>query len=182
MISSIHLNFLYACSIFGIIILVTWYFVRKSPANSHSRKVMGHQLISAATWFVIADLALLIFIPDIMNWMVNIGLLGLAVISYIVGAKILNSYQEDDEEDCEELSENAIVVYYRKADNNYCASLSDNVPGAVVFTADTFEELIKEADRTIQFHIEGMIKDGDDVPEWLANGDYNIEFVEEESK
>lgn len=182
MISSNHFNILYAYGIFAVIILVTWYFVRKSPANSQSRKVMGHQLISAATWFIIADIALLIFMPDIMDWMMNIGLLGLAVICYIVGAKILNSYHEDDEEDCEDMSEHTIVVRYSKADNNYCASLSDNVPGTVMFTADTFEEVIEEADKTIQFHIEGMKKDGDEVPEWLVNGDYDIEFVEEDLK
>lgn len=99
-----------------------------------------------------------------------------------VGAKILNYYQKDVKEECEDMSKHTIVVHYSKADNNYCASLSDNVPGAVAFTADTFEELVEEADKTIRFHIEGMIKDGDEVPEWLANKDYDLEFVEKESK
>lgn len=175
-----HFNILYAYSIFAVMIIIPWYFIRKSPANSDSRKLMGKQLISAATWFVIADLALLVFMPDIIDWMANISLFGLAVISYIVGTKILNSYQEVDEDACEEISEHTIIVRFSKVDNKYSANLSDNVPGAIAFTADTFENLMEEADKTIQLHVEGMIKDGNEVPEWLANGDYDIEFIEEE--
>ena len=59
---------------------------------------------------------------------------------------------------------------------NFSASLSDNVPGAVVFTADTFSELQKEARDSLDFHVEGMLADGDDVPQWLADGDYEFEF------
>lgn len=177
-----NFNILYVYGLFAFMTILPWYFAHKSPANSHSRKVMGHQLISTATLYVIADLALLFFMPDVMDWVIYISLLGFAVISYIVGAKVLNSYQEDEVEDCKAMSEHTIVVHYCKTDDNYCARLSDNVPGAVVFTAETYEELTEEADKTILFHVEGMIKDGDDVPEWLANGEYDIEFVKEESE
>lgn len=34
----------------------------------------------------------------------------------------------------------------------------------------------KEAKETLDFHVEGMLKDGDDVPEWLRNGDYEFVF------
>lgn len=59
--------------------------------------------------------------------------------------------------------------------NNFSASLGENVPGSVVFTAESFAELQKEARESLEFHVEGMLADGDDVPQWLADGDY--EFV-----
>ena len=44
------------------------------------------------------------------------------------------------------------------------------------FTAKTFEELLQVAHDTLAFHVQGMIEDGDEVPEWLAKGDYEFEF------
>lgn len=69
-----------------------------------------------------------------------------------------------------------IYVYVDWCDKNFAASFGDNVPGAVVFTAHTWEEVQKEAKETLEFHVEGMLKDGDDVPEWLCNGDYEFVF------
>lgn len=59
---------------------------------------------------------------------------------------------------------------------NFSATLGENVPGAVVFTAKTVEELYKEAKESLQFHVEGMLLDGDDVPQWLVDGDYEFEY------
>ena len=42
-------------------------------------------------------------------------------------------------------------------------------------TAPTFEALQKEAKESLEFHVEGLLENGEDVPEWLKNGDY--EFV-----
>ena len=61
-------------------------------------------------------------------------------------------------------------------ENNFSASLGENVPGAVVFTADTFADLQKEAKESLGFHVEGMVADGDDVPRWLVDGDYESEY------
>lgn len=60
--------------------------------------------------------------------------------------------------------------------NNFSASFGDNVPGAVVFTADNFSDLQKEAKESLEFHVEGMLADGDDVPQWLRDGDYQFEY------
>ena len=68
-----------------------------------------------------------------------------------------------------------IIVDVAWCDRNYGGSLGSNVPGAVVFTAPTFEALQKEAKESLEFHIEGLMENGEDVPEWLKNGDY--EFV-----
>lgn len=58
---------------------------------------------------------------------------------------------------------------------NFGASFGENVPGAVVFTAKTYDEILKVAEETLRFHVEGMLEDGDEVPQWLRDGDY--EFV-----
>ena len=69
-----------------------------------------------------------------------------------------------------------IRVDIQWCEKNFGATLSDNVPGAVVFTADSIEQLQKEAQSTLQFHVEGLLEDGDDVPQWLADGDYEFEW------
>lgn len=61
-------------------------------------------------------------------------------------------------------------------DKNFGASFGENVPGAVVFTAKSFEELQKVAAETLRFHVEGMLEDGDDVPQWLRDGDYEFTY------
>ncbi len=69
-----------------------------------------------------------------------------------------------------------IVVNVFWCDKNFGASLSENVPGAVVVTAKSYDELIDEIRETLIFHVEGMIADGDDVPQWLRDGDYEFEY------
>ena len=61
-------------------------------------------------------------------------------------------------------------------DKNFGASLGDNVPGAVVLAAKTYEELLREVPETLRFHVEGMLADGDEVPQWLIDGDYEFEY------
>ena len=61
-------------------------------------------------------------------------------------------------------------------ENNFSASLGENVPGAVAFTADTIVELQKEARESLEFHVEGMVEDGDEVPEWLVSKEYEFEY------
>ena len=69
-----------------------------------------------------------------------------------------------------------IRVDVQWCEKNFGAALGDNVPGAVVLTAKTYEELRREVPETLRFHVEGMVEDGDDVPQWLRNGDYELEY------
>ena len=61
-------------------------------------------------------------------------------------------------------------------DKNFGASFGENVPGALAITADTFESLQKAIEETLRFHVDGMIEDGDNVPQWLLDGDYVFEY------
>ena len=69
-----------------------------------------------------------------------------------------------------------IVVNVSWCDKNFGASLSENVPGAIVITAKSYDELVDEVRETLNFHVEGMIADGDDVPQWLREGDHELEY------
>lgn len=70
-----------------------------------------------------------------------------------------------------------IIVTVAHTGNNYSASLGNNVPGAVVLTADTYEELQQKVPETLRFHVEGMMADGDDVPQWLKDGNYKFAYI-----
>ena len=69
-----------------------------------------------------------------------------------------------------------IRVDVQWCDKNFGASLGENVPGAVVVTAKTYEQLLNDVPESLRFHVEGMRADGDDVPQWLRNGDYELEY------
>ena len=69
-----------------------------------------------------------------------------------------------------------IIVNVCWCDHNFGASLGENVPGSVVVAAKTYDELVKEVKESLKFHIEGILADGDDVPQWLRDGDYEFEY------
>lgn len=69
-----------------------------------------------------------------------------------------------------------ITVNVSWCGKNFSASLSDNVPGAVVFTASNFRELQKEAKASLDFHLEGIQEDGEDVPAWWVSNNYEFQF------
>lgn len=59
---------------------------------------------------------------------------------------------------------------------NYCCGWGYEGVGAVICTNKTLEGLKHDFEESIQFHVEAMVEDGDKVPEWLANGDYEIQY------
>ncbi len=69
-----------------------------------------------------------------------------------------------------------IRVNVEWCEKNFCASLGDNVPGAVVLTAKTYQDLLREIPETLDYHVEGMKQDGDVVPQWLLDHDYVFEY------
>ncbi len=55
------------------------------------------------------------------------------------------------------------VVIERAPDSNYCAYVPD-LPGCVS-TGDTRDEVERNIQEAIEFHLEGMREDGDPIPE-----------------
>lgn len=92
------------------------------------------------------------------------------------GAGLAMMYCGGDLENLKLYMMEKVIVDVAWCDRNYGGSLGSNVPGAVVFTAPTFEALQKKAKESLEFHIEGLVENGEDVPEWLKNGDYEFEY------
>ena len=55
------------------------------------------------------------------------------------------------------------TVIIEKASENYAAYVPD-LPGCVA-TGGTRQEALKEIREAIEFHVEGMLEDGDPIPE-----------------
>jgi len=61
-----------------------------------------------------------------------------------------------------------VTVTVGLTENNYCAHLIIG-EGIVVATGKTFDNLKKEMQSAIEFHLDGMCEDGDDIPEIFLN-------------
>ncbi len=61
-------------------------------------------------------------------------------------------------------------------EDNFCGSWADGQNGIVVVTAKTFQKFKDNMAESIRFHVQGCIDDGDTFPEYITNGDYEIEY------
>jgi predicted RNase H-like HicB family nuclease len=61
-------------------------------------------------------------------------------------------------------------------DKNFGASIVDYAGNSIVVTAKTYDELLQEIKAAIRDHIDGLISDGDKVPEWFKNGAYSLDY------
>ena len=68
-----------------------------------------------------------------------------------------------------------IIVYIDWCHKNFSASFSENVPGGVAFTADTYDNILLEAQKTLDFHLQGYVEDGE-APQWYLDKNYKLEF------
>lgn len=59
---------------------------------------------------------------------------------------------------------------------NFCCSWSDEVAGTVVVTAKTLEKLKENFAESLKWHIEGCVEDGDELPQYLVDGDYELDY------
>lgn len=59
---------------------------------------------------------------------------------------------------------------------NFCCAWCDEEAGSVVVTAKTLEKLKEDFAESLRLHIEGCVADGDVLPQYLVNGDYELEF------
>lgn len=62
------------------------------------------------------------------------------------------------------------------SDKNYCCGWGLEDIGAVFCTNKTLEGLKQEFEDTLRFHLEAMAEDGEAVPAWLIDGDYEIVY------
>lgn len=69
-----------------------------------------------------------------------------------------------------------IKVEIAWSDKNYCCGWGLDGVGAILCTNKSIEGLKIEFEDTLRFHLEAMIEDGEEIPEWLASGNYIIEY------
>jgi len=66
--------------------------------------------------------------------------------------------------------------------NNYsCVADDKPLNGIIVVTNKTLDGLKNDFQESLQFHIEGCIKGGDQLPEWLVSGQYELNYILETS-
>ena len=62
-------------------------------------------------------------------------------------------------------------------DRNYGASVADGrIGGAVVATHKTHDGILAAIEEALRFHVETAVSDGDELPAWLVNGEYEFCF------
>ena len=66
-----------------------------------------------------------------------------------------------------------VIVTVEKSENNYSACI-ETLPGCVT-TGKTMDELKRSMYEAVEFHLEGMIEDGDVIPEPF-NKEYRLVF------
>lgn len=63
-------------------------------------------------------------------------------------------------------------------DDNFCCGLYDeNIGGAVLSTGKTFEELKNKFISALEDHIKICVEDGDQLPQDVIEGKYDLNFV-----
>ena len=61
-------------------------------------------------------------------------------------------------------------------DKNFGAVTEDDVLcGVVIATSKSYDGLMQELSDAVCEHVEGLLQDGETVPEWLVNGDYEFD-------
>lgn len=71
---------------------------------------------------------------------------------------------------------NTIKVEIYWEDKNYCCGWSLDGFGAILCTNKNLEELKSEFEESLKSQIKDMLTDGEAIPQWLADGDYEIEY------
>lgn len=59
---------------------------------------------------------------------------------------------------------------------NFCCAWYDDDAGTVVATAKTLAKLKEDFAESLKWHIEGCVADGDVLPDYLVDGDYELEY------
>lgn len=59
---------------------------------------------------------------------------------------------------------------------NFCCGLSEDIGGVVVATAKTLSKLKEDFEESLRWHIEECLADGDILPAYIVNGDYELDY------
>ena len=73
--------------------------------------------------------------------------------------------------------EHIVKVEIAWSEKNYCCGWCFEGIGAVLCTNKTIDGVKPDFEESLRWHIDSMIEDDEEVPEWLANGEYEIEYT-----
>ena len=62
------------------------------------------------------------------------------------------------------------------SDKNYCGGWGFPGVGAIMATGKTLEQFKADFESALDFHVESMIADGENVPLWLRNKEYTLAY------
>ena len=63
------------------------------------------------------------------------------------------------------------------SEKNYCCGWGAEGIGTIMCTDKTLDGVKKAFKESLEFHIEGMVSDGDNVPQWLIDKEYEINYI-----
>lgn len=69
-----------------------------------------------------------------------------------------------------------IKVLVSWSGENYNGGVGDPKLGAIMVTATTLEDFKNEFEDAFRFHIDGLKADGDNLPDYIAAGDYTFVY------
>lgn len=70
-----------------------------------------------------------------------------------------------------------IKIHVGWSGKNFCCGLSEvSIGGTVVATAKTLAKLKEDFEESLRWHIESCVADGDTLPAYIVNGDYELEY------
>lgn len=74
------------------------------------------------------------------------------------------------------MEKNILKVHVGWSGKNFCCGLSEGIGGVVVVTAKTLSKMKEDFEESLRLHIEGCIADGDTLPDYIADGQYEIVY------
>lgn len=75
-----------------------------------------------------------------------------------------------------DMATHKIKVHVGWSGKNFCCGISESIGGVVVATAKTLAKLKEDFEESLRWHIETCIADGDQLPDYIVNGDYELEY------
>lgn len=69
-----------------------------------------------------------------------------------------------------------LKVHVGWSGKNFCCGYSENIGGIVVVTDKKLSKLKEDFEEAFRWHVEGCLADGDQLPDYIVNGNYQFEY------
>ncbi|MDE5750145.1 MAG: CopG family transcriptional regulator [Duncaniella sp.] len=69
-----------------------------------------------------------------------------------------------------------LKVHVGWSGRNFTCGVSEDIGGVVAVTAKTLPKAKEDFEESLRWHIEGCLADGDPLPDYIAAGNYELEY------